>query len=119
MGMPMTLMHVRPKGCAAIQTPLLGFLAGPHAGVIAEAWPAPHSGFLTLPTARRHAAAILLASRMQAAIAGRDFVTPDDVKDMARPVLEHRLILRPEYEIEGLTVPEVIGRIVEEVTVPR
>jgi MoxR-like ATPase len=34
-------------------------------------------------------------------------------------VLEHRLILRPEYEIEGLTVPEVIGRIIEEVAVPR
>lgn len=63
MGMPMTLMHVRPKGRAAVQTPLLGFLAGPHAGIIAEAWPAPHSGFLTLPTARRHAAAIMLASR--------------------------------------------------------
>lgn len=59
MGMPMTLLHMRPKG-HAVQTPLLGFLAGPHADVIAEAWPAPHSGFLTLPTARRHAAAILL-----------------------------------------------------------
>jgi MoxR-like ATPase len=63
--------------------------------------------------------AILLASRVQSAISGRDFVTPDDVKEMARPVLEHRLILRPEYEIEGLTVPEVIGRIIEEVAVPR
>ncbi len=63
--------------------------------------------------------AILLSSRVQAAIAGRDFVTPDDVKEMTRPVLEHRLILRPEYEIEGLTVSEVISRIVEEVAVPR
>jgi MoxR-like ATPase len=63
--------------------------------------------------------AILLASRVQGAISGRDFVTPDDVKEIARPVLEHRLILRPEYEIEGLTVPEVIGRIIEEVAVPR
>lgn len=61
MGMPMTLLHMRPKG-HAVQTPLLGFLAGPHADVIAEAWPAPHSGFLTLSTARRHAAAILLGS---------------------------------------------------------
>ncbi|KDA02626.1 hypothetical protein [Hyphomonas oceanitis] len=60
MGTPMTLMHVRPKGRAGIQTPLLGFLAGPHADLIAHAWPAPHSGFFTLPTARRHAAAILL-----------------------------------------------------------
>jgi hypothetical protein len=62
MGMPMALLHMRPKG-HAVQTPLLGFLAGPHADVIAEAWPAPHSGFLTLPTARRHAAAILLGHR--------------------------------------------------------
>ena len=61
MGMPMTLLHMRPKG-HAVQTPLLGFLAGPHADVIAEAWPVPHSGFLTLPTARRHAAAILLGN---------------------------------------------------------
>ena len=60
MGTPMTLMHARPKGRAGIQTPLLGFLAGPHADLIAQAWPAPHSGFFTLPTARRHAAAILL-----------------------------------------------------------
>jgi MoxR-like ATPase len=52
-------------------------------------------------------------------MAGRDFVTPDDVKSMASPVLEHRLILRPEHEIEGLTVAEVIGKILEEVTVPR
>ncbi|MCC6489078.1 MAG: MoxR family ATPase [Candidatus Hydrogenedentes bacterium] len=63
--------------------------------------------------------AILLSSRMHAALCERDFVTPDDVKEMARPVLEHRLILRPEYEIEGLTVPEVIDRIVAEVAVPR
>lgn len=62
MGMPMALLHMRPKG-HAVQTPLLGFLAGPHADVIAKAWPAPHSGFLTLPTARRHAAAILLGHR--------------------------------------------------------
>ena len=63
--------------------------------------------------------ALLLSSRVFAAVAGRDFVTPDDVKSMTLPVLEHRLILRPEYEIEGLAVPEVVQRILEEVTVPR
>ena len=62
---------------------------------------------------------LLLACRVVAAIAGRDFVTPDDVKAMALPVLEHRIILRPEYEIEGLTVSEVVERMIEEVTVPR
>jgi MoxR-like ATPase len=63
--------------------------------------------------------ALLLASRAYAALAGRDFVTPDDVKTMAVPVLEHRLILRPEFEIEGLSVAEVIQKILQEVTVPR
>jgi MoxR-like ATPase len=63
--------------------------------------------------------AFLLSSRAYAALEGRDFITPDDVKTMALPVLEHRLILRPENEIEGLTVAEVVQRILQEVTVPR
>jgi len=63
--------------------------------------------------------ALLLATRVFAAMDGRDFVTPDDVKALALPVLDHRLILRPEYEIEGLTIPEVVQRILQEVTVPR
>ena len=63
--------------------------------------------------------ALILASRIYAAIHGRDFVTPDDVKTLAVPVLEHRLVLRPEYEIEGLGVDEVIQRILQEVPVPR
>jgi MoxR-like ATPase len=63
--------------------------------------------------------ALLLAARANAALAARDFATPDDVKSVARPVLEHRLILRPEYEIEGLTTGEVIDRILQDVAVPR
>jgi MoxR-like ATPase len=63
--------------------------------------------------------ALLLAGRTFAAINGRDFTTPDDIKAMATPVLEHRLILRPEYEIEGLTVKEVIEDILKEIAVPR
>ena len=62
---------------------------------------------------------LLMASRSSAALAGRDFVTPDDVKTMAVPVLEHRLILRPEFEIEGLTVVEVIQQILQQIAVPR
>ncbi len=62
---------------------------------------------------------LLLASRAYAAIEGRDFVTPDDIKTMAVPVIEHRLILRPDYEIEGLTVREVIQNILKKVAVPR
>jgi MoxR-like ATPase len=63
--------------------------------------------------------ALLLSSRAFAAINGRDFVTPDDIKAMAHPVLEHRLILRPEYEIEGLTIREVIESILKDIAVPR
>lgn len=62
---------------------------------------------------------LLLASRTFAAIKGRDFVTPDDIKEIAVPVLEHRLILRPEYEIEGLTIREVIENILKDIAVPR
>jgi MoxR-like ATPase len=63
--------------------------------------------------------ALLLASRAFAAINGRDFVTPDDVKSMATPVLDHRLVLRPEFEIEGVTVTEVIEKILQQIAVPR
>lgn len=63
--------------------------------------------------------ALLLASRANAALDGRDFVTPDDIKTMAIPVLDHRIILRPEYEIEGLAVSEVIHRILSQIEVPR
>jgi MoxR-like ATPase len=63
--------------------------------------------------------ALIMASRANAAISGRDFVTPDDVKTMALPVLGHRLIMRPEFEIEGLTVSEVIEQVLQQVAVPR
>ena len=63
--------------------------------------------------------ALLLGSRAKAALAGRDFVTPDDVKSLAGPVLSHRLVLRPEFEIEGLTIEEVLAKILEQVAVPR
>lgn len=66
----------------------------------------------------RASQALVLASRVHAALAGRDFVTPDDVKALARPVLEHRLILRPEFEIEGMTAAEAVDKIVESVAVP-
>ena len=62
---------------------------------------------------------LLLAARAQAALADRDFVTPDDLKALAVPVLEHRLVLRPEFEIEGASVKEVIERILQTVAVPR
>jgi MoxR-like ATPase len=63
--------------------------------------------------------ALILAARTLAAINGRDFITPDDIKSMSQAVLEHRLILRPEFEIEGLTVKEVVDEILKGIAVPR
>ncbi len=62
---------------------------------------------------------LLLASRAYAAISGRDFVTPDDIHTVAVPVLGHRLMLRPEFEIEGISVGEVIQKVLQEIPVPR
>ena len=63
--------------------------------------------------------ALLLSSRALAAIEGRDYVTPDDIRLMAYPVLSHHIILRPEYEIEGMTVREAVNKLLESVAVPR
>jgi len=62
---------------------------------------------------------LIMASRAYAAISGRDFVTPDDIKAMALPVLEHRLVLRPEFEIEGVTEAEVVQQVLQKIAVPR
>ena len=62
---------------------------------------------------------LLLASRAAAAIEGRDFVTPDDVRAMAFSVLDHRIVLRPESEIEGVRTQEVLEAIFKEIQVPR
>ncbi len=77
-----------------------------------------HEGIL-LGGGPRATQSLLLASRAHAALRGRDFVTPDDVRSLARPVLEHRLILRPEFEVEGVSPAEVIEQIAAELPVPR
>jgi MoxR-like ATPase len=63
--------------------------------------------------------ALLLCSKALAAIRGREFVTPDDVRDVALPVLRHRLTLRAEAELDGVTPDAVITDIVRSVEVPR
>jgi len=67
----------------------------------------------------RAAIALLLTSQVIAALRDRDFVTPDDIKRMARPVLRHRLILRPEAEIEGYSSDRVVDDVLSKVPVPR
>ena len=63
--------------------------------------------------------ALLSASRALAALEERDFVLPEDVKTLAAPVLEHRVLLRPEFEMEGVETREVIKAVLEAVEVPR
>jgi len=67
----------------------------------------------------RASQALLRAGRAWAALAARDFVSPDDIRAVALPVLEHRLLLRPESELEGVRATEVLDRILHEVPVPR
>ncbi len=62
---------------------------------------------------------LLLAARAHAAIRGNDFVTPDDIQELAIPVLAHRVVLRPEFEMEGTTIEEVIQQVLQQVAVPR
>jgi MoxR-like ATPase len=76
------------------------------------------SNDLALGASPRAAIALLGAAQAAAAIEGRDFTTPDDVKSVASLVLSHRLIVRPEAEIEGVTAERVIERILAAVDVP-
>ena len=82
--------------------------------------PAPRlSPSLMLGGGPRASINLLKCAKVVAALRGRDFITPDDVKFMAYPVLRHRLILEPEVEIDGITTEEVIGQILASVEVPR
>ena len=74
---------------------------------------------LTLGVSPRGAAALLHAAKAWAWLAGRPFVTPDEVKAVAKPALRHRLQLRPEVEIEGTTADTVLDGILASVPVPR
>ena len=58
------------------------------------------------------------ASKARAAVLGRDYVTPDDVKELCVPILNHRIGLKAEAELEGLSTTAVINRILSEVIVP-
>ncbi|WP_281337320.1 AAA family ATPase [Flavobacterium eburneipallidum] len=77
------------------------------------------NAFLYLGASPRASIAILNAAKGFAAIRGRDFVTPEDIKEAAIPVLQHRVIVTPEREMEGITSIEIIKQIVESVEIPR
>ncbi|WP_193434723.1 AAA family ATPase [Confluentibacter citreus] len=75
--------------------------------------------FLYLGASPRASIAILKASKAFAAMSGRDFVTPEDIKRAAIPVLHHRVIVTPEREMEGVSSKQVITQIIETVEIPR
>jgi MoxR-like ATPase len=74
---------------------------------------------LTLGASTRAATHVLLSAKTYAAIQGRDYVTPDDVKYVTPAVFRHRILLKPEAEIEGLDPDAVIHRLLGQVEVPR
>lgn len=67
----------------------------------------------------RAAVALLLSSKAIAALRGRNFVTPDDVKEIAKPVLRHRVVLRSEAEIEGMSSDQALDEVIAGIEVPR
>lgn len=77
------------------------------------------NAFIYLGASPRASIAILNAAKGFAAIKGRDFVTPEDIKEAAIPVLQHRIIVTPEREMEGITSIEVIKQIIDSVEIPR
>jgi MoxR-like ATPase len=78
-----------------------------------------HHSDLFLGASPRASLAIMKASKAIAAMSGRDFVTPDDIQYVAYPVLNHRIILTPEREMEGYVAADVIKEILGKVEVPR
>ena len=78
-----------------------------------------HHADLYLGASPRASMAILRTARAIAAMQGRSFVTPDDIQEVAYPVLNHRIILAAERELEGATPEEVISTIIRQTEVPR
>ncbi len=77
------------------------------------------SNELVLGGSPRASIALLLASKTYAALQGRDYILPDDVKSLAPHVYRHRILLKPDAEIEGLTPDDVIDRLLAEAEIPR
>ena len=77
------------------------------------------NSFLYLGASPRASLAMLNAAKGFAALEGRDFVTPEDIKQAAYPVLGHRVILAPEKEMEGVKTEQIIQQIIESVAIPR
>lgn len=78
-----------------------------------------NNGDIYLGASPRASLAILKTSKANAALNGRDFVTPDDIQAMCYPVLNHRIILAPDKEMEGMSEEDVIAELIQKIEVPR
>lgn len=78
-----------------------------------------NNGDLTLGASPRASISMMMGAKALAAIRGRDFVIPDDVKEVAYPALRHRIIITPEKEMEGKNSDDIIKQILDQVEVPR
>jgi len=74
---------------------------------------------LFLGASPRASVALLNGSKALATLRGRDFVTPEDIQELAAPVLRHRILLTPEREMEGGTADEAVGQVLQKIEVPR
>jgi MoxR-like ATPase len=74
---------------------------------------------LYLGASPRASLAIMTASKAMAAMRGRDFVTPEDIQEVVSPVLNHRIMLTPEKEMEGVSAKDIIQQIIKNIEVPR
>jgi MoxR-like ATPase len=78
-----------------------------------------NSPAVSLGASPRAAISIMGAAKTTAAIEGRDFLIPDDVKAVAPPILRHRMILKPEADLEGITPDQIISELLGAVPVPQ
>ncbi|HVE84116.1 MAG TPA: MoxR family ATPase, partial [Myxococcales bacterium] len=96
----------------SIQPPVLGYVRR----LVAATRQSPRIRLGAGPRASVH---LLLAAKALAALRGRGFVTPDDVRFLAGPVLKHRLLLSPDAELDGATTADVLKEAMDTVEVPR
>lgn len=75
--------------------------------------------FLYVVASPRASLAILSASKAFALMSGRDFVIPEDIKKAVYPVMQHRIIITPEREMEGITSEIVLNQIIDSIEIPR
>jgi MoxR-like ATPase len=117
----MEIAPLEPGLLAAARREIAGVRVEPslHSYVVALArrtrdWPA-----ISLGASPRAAVGIFFVARAIAGMEGRDYLLPDDVKAAALPVLRHRLLLKPEADLEGLTTDQVIKQVIAAVEVPK